>query len=258
MSESIIFRGTFIRYFDVRQGKEGGDVFCRIHLSSTWNEQVRDNMNWEVIPDSITECKLTGELLASHMILTPGDKQLANDELQIDISSVEDFCLVALKDEGELRGRELRFVIRTPKEVEGFLGQYIRKVGRHEGALKISYVKQEAMNFEASAGSDAETKANLARAAHGPITDDQKRAMFGEADGPCTSCNNEIPFEDEDHTTHVTGQPCARSAGSTLAAAATAGGTHQKRRGRSKPAPAEPAGDPESDGIQVEEEPIIN
>lgn len=78
-----------------------------------------------------------------------------------------------------------------------------------------------------------EMTANVARAEHGPIADDEITAEFGPEDGPCTSCNNRIPFEDSEKTLHATGQKCARSAGATLASASVAGGTHQ-RRGRKR------------------------
>lgn len=58
---------------------------------------------------------------------------------------------------------------------------------------------------------------------------------FGPDDGPCISCNNRIPYEDPDKTTHANGMRCSRSAGATLASASTSGGTHQKgTRGRRK------------------------
>jgi hypothetical protein len=225
MAQTITFRGSSIRYFDVRQGKEGGDVFCRIHMSASWSEQVRDSMEWEPIPDSVTECKLAGELLASHMILTPGDKHLKQYELQVDISSVEDFRLVCLKDdEGEIRGRELRFVIRTPKEAEGFLGNYVRRVGRHEGALKLAYVVQEKLPFKET---KPETKAAKSEAK--PAASETEAE---EPDTKCVSCNNDLPFEDAAKTMHANGMKCTRAAGaSTLASAReAAGGTHARKR----------------------------
>lgn len=216
MAETILFRGTTLKHFDVRQGKEGGDVFCRIHMSADYSEQVREKMDWERIPDSITEGKLAGELLATHLVLTPGDKQLKTHELNFDITSVEDFQVVPLKnDEGEIRGRELRFIVRTPAEIEGFLGQYIRRVGRHAGALKVSYTKQDDLPLGDAKASEDE-----------PESDD--------LDLGCVLCNNRIPIESPG--LHANGQPCTRSkeGAATLASAREAnGGTHAKRRGDS-------------------------
>jgi len=150
MSETITFRGCFIRHADIRQGREGGDVFTRIHMSAEFSDTVRDKMEWEDPGDSITSAKLTGELLAQNFILTPGDKALKQHELQIAITDASDFQVVQLRDdEGEPAGRQLRFIVRSPGDgVEAQVGQYIRRVGRHEGQLKISYepqAKQDAL-----------------------------------------------------------------------------------------------------------------
>ena len=144
MSKNILFRGAFIRHVDLRQGKEGGEVFCRIHMSAEFSEPVRKEMEWEDPGDSIKSAKLNGQLMAQNFILTPGDKNLKQHELQIMISDVTDFQVVALNDDdGEPAGRQLRFVVRSPGDgVEALVGQYIRRVGRHEGALKISYEPQ--------------------------------------------------------------------------------------------------------------------
>lgn len=248
MAESVLFRGAVLKYIDVRQGKEGGDVFCRIHMSADYSEQVRDKMDWDEIPESITDCKLTGSLLATNFILTPGDKQLHRWELNFDISSVEDFQVVALKDDdGEVCGRELRFVVRTPKDgVEAFCGQYIRRVGRHAGALKIGYTVQEKLDL----GQDADkTAAGLKIVKDGLEKSEAADAeTFGADDGPCVSCNNRIPFEDADHLRHMTGVACTRGGdgNATLASAREVGGTHQKgRRGRRQPEPEVPIADTE-------------
>lgn len=214
MPENITFRGTILKHFDLRQGKEGGDTFVRIHFSADYSEQVREKMDWERIPDSIMDAKLSGELLATHLVLTPGDKQLRNHELNFDISNCEDFQVVPLKnDEGEVRGRELRFVVRTPSEIEGFLGQHIRRVGRHAGALKISYSKQDDLPLE-----DAK-----------PAEEKAETSESQEADSGCVLCNNGVPKESA--TLHANGQPCAAAEPSTLASARqAAGGTHARRK----------------------------
>jgi hypothetical protein len=160
LSETIIFRGCFIRHADIRQGREGGDVFTRIHVSAEFSDTVRDTMDWEDPGDSITSAKLTGELLAQNFILTPGDKALKQHELQIAITDASDFQLVVLRDdEGEPAGRQLRFIVRSPGDgVEALVGQYIRRVGRHEGQLKISYEPQ-AKQTALPMGNEEEEKA---------------------------------------------------------------------------------------------------
>ncbi len=255
MSESILFRGSTLKFFDLRQGKEGGDVFCRIHMAADFSEQVREAMEWDV-GESPTDAKLPGELLATSFILTPGDPQLRDFELNFAITSVEDFRVVTLKDDdGEPCGRELRFIVRTPTDgVEGFIGQYVRRVGRHQGALKISYSKQPKEQTELDLQGDLplsptdEMIANMARAEVGPLTDEQLAEEFGDGNSPCILCNNFTPFQDDAKTIHATGVKCIRVAGATLSAASVMGGSHQKgTRGRRKPMDV-------SDQAQPEEE----
>ncbi len=244
MSESILFRGSVLKFFDLRQGKEGADVFVRIHMSADFSEQVREAMEWDV-GESPTDAKLPGELLATSFILTPGDPQLRDFELNFAITSVEDFRVVTLKDDdGEPCGRELRFVVRTPTDgVEAYLGQYVRRVGRHQGALKISYSKQPKEQTELDLQGDLplsptdEMIANMARAEVGPMSEEELIAEFGDhQSNPCVSCANRIPWQDEAKTIHATGVKCIRVAGATLSAASVMGGSHQKgTRGRRKP-----------------------
>jgi hypothetical protein len=256
--EHITFRGASIRYIDVRQGKEGGDVFCRIHMSADYSEQVREKMDWPMISDSITDCKLSGSLLGTNFILTPADKQLARYELNFDISSIEDFQVKTEKDEdGDVSGRRLDFIVRTPKDgVEAFCGQYIRRVGRHEGALKIGYTVQEKLDLGADATDAEQAAAGLKKVKDGVEKAEADEAAFGDGEGTCVACNNRIPFEDKDRLRHATGVACTRGGdgNSTLASARTLGGTHAKpKKGRRQPEAhereavteeAEPAGVP--------------
>ena len=115
-----------------------------------------------------------------------------------------------------------------------------------------------------SGGPVDEMTANLARSERG-YSEDEINAEFGPKDGPCVSCNNEIPFEDDSKTTHVTGQACTRSAGASLAAAATvAGGTKKRRRSGQPEASGTTAGSvdkaslpQDQESFDVEDEPVI-
>lgn len=226
MSESITFRGTTVRYLDLRQGKEGGDVFCRIHLSSDFSDTVRDKMGWEDAGSSVNSAKLTGELLAQNFILTPGDKNLKQHELQIAISDATDFQLVALKDDdGEISGHQLRFIVRSPGDgVEALVGQYIRRVGRHQGELKISY-EPVAKQTELEMG--------------------QAKKAEAEKDTGCVACNAEIPLMEGDDSKHASGVKCTRKKeAAPLASAAQMGtATHAgKRKGGQIADPVVPSG----------------
>jgi hypothetical protein len=143
MAESITFRGCWVRYFDGRQ--EEGGAFVRIHMTAEFTEPVMVEMDWEDPGHSVSSANLEGSLLATHLILTPGDKQLKANELQFDISSIEDFK-VATVQKDEMKRRELRFVVRSSAPgVAAQVDEYIRRIGEHQGAMKVSYVKQETL-----------------------------------------------------------------------------------------------------------------
>lgn len=144
MAESIIFRGAWIRYFDGRQ--EEGGAFVRIHMTAEFTKPVMDEMGWEDPGGSITDGKLEGELHATHFVLTPTD--LRAEAIKFDIRSVEDFKVVTIEKD-EVRRRELRFVVRSSaSDAAALVDGYIRKIGDHQGALKVSYTKQETFPLE--------------------------------------------------------------------------------------------------------------
>lgn len=142
--QTIIFRGATLKHFDGRQSQDGSDFHTRLYFATEFSDTVRESMEWEDPGDTIRSAKLTGELCAHNLILTPGDKRLRDAELQIGVKDVTDFQVVALKDDdGEPAGRQLRFTVRTPQDGASALAeQYIRRVGRHEGQLRISYSPQ--------------------------------------------------------------------------------------------------------------------
>jgi hypothetical protein len=183
MSESIVFRGTHIRYFDGRQ--EEGGAFVRIHLTAEFSEPVMEAMDWEEPGSSVTDAKLDGELHGTHLILTPGDKLLSRSEIQFDIRSAEDFKVVTVT-EGDSKRRELRFIVRSSADgVAALVDQYIRVVGTHQGVLKISYVKQEQL----------------------PLQDAKPAEKPRKASTGCKFCDAGIPVAGESEN-HVNGERC--------------------------------------------------
>jgi hypothetical protein len=144
MTEKVTYRGCFIRYLDVRISKEGGEVFSRIHLSSEFTDTIREKMGWDDPGECVTSAKLSGCLLAQSFSLVPADRNLKRHALEIIISEVSDFEVVAMRDEeSEIAGRQLRFIARSPGDgVAALIEQYIRRVGKHEGELRVSYEPQ--------------------------------------------------------------------------------------------------------------------
>lgn len=143
MSETIIFRGVYIRSVELRNGD--GDRHVRVHLTGDWTGPVREDMDWSELPESFGKADLVGRLAASHMILTPAGRELKRQEVQFACEEVNGFIIVPLKDgEGDVTGRELRFSIRTrAAEACALLEAYCNTVGRGLAQLKVSYVKQE-------------------------------------------------------------------------------------------------------------------
>ena len=136
----ITFRGTRIRYIDIRRDEAG--VFTRVHFSAQYSTPVQESMGWDEIPESISQCKLTGQLNASMMILTPHDPALAAYERQLSINEVSDFAVHRTQKDESTR-TELRFIARTPADgMVAIIEDYFRAVGDAEAALTVRYSEQ--------------------------------------------------------------------------------------------------------------------
>ena len=153
---SIIFRGAIIRYADLRFETEGG-IFARLHLQADLSGPVCEEMGWGEIPDGVTSAKLTGKLTGRNMILTPADKALRLQEIQMECSDVGDFAIVPTKsDDGEVDGYRLNFIARSQEPAAiAKVEQYRRVVGASPAALKVTYEQQTALDFS-DASNDGE------------------------------------------------------------------------------------------------------
>lgn len=183
MPDHVTFRGAKIRYYDGRHN-EGGS-FVRLHITAEFTQPVLEAMGWTDPGPSGYDVKLTGELVGTHLVLTPNDKKLREREISLDINEVSAFKLVTIEKD-EVKRRELRFVIRTPSpEAVTLVDGYVRSVRDNEAALKISYSKQET------------------------LLTDQPEANPESTTG-CVSCANDIGFEDGSKKKHVNGIKCSR------------------------------------------------
>lgn len=152
---SILFRGARVRYADLRSEEAG--IYARLHLQTDLSGPVQEAMDWGEIPEGINSAKLTGKISGHHLVLTPNDKQLRNNEVQLDCGDIGDFALVPSKnDDGEVDGYRLNFVART--NAVGAIAKveaYMRVCGGADAALKISYQKQGELELaEGSADDD--------------------------------------------------------------------------------------------------------
>lgn len=148
----ITFRGTTLRYIDIRRD-EGGS-FTRLHLTADYSEPVQQAMGWEPIPESVTTCKLSGKINAVNMVLTPTDAALRRSEIQMEASEVGDFTLAPTKDDaGDVTGHELRFILRTNESAAwAALGQYFVTIGQGTAVLKVTFAEQTTLDGEDKQG----------------------------------------------------------------------------------------------------------
>ena len=183
---NTVFRGAFVRYADVRCDDEAGK-FIRLHLTADWTDVVRDHMGWEDVPETVSRATLSGTLNALRMTLTPAQKELKQHELAIDITEAADFVLVRQEDEeGEPKGSELRFMVRTTQAGAGaMIENYIERIGRGAGQLVIAHEKQEGLDF--TGGDDAsddvekeEVKAGPALASAAEVKRADPTVAFGK------------------------------------------------------------------------------
>lgn len=144
----VLFRAAHIRYVDVRHKEEAG-VFVRLHMTADYSTPICDHFGWPSdLDESITQCKLAGELAAVNMVLTPNDPALMRHEIQLECRDVSDFQLAGIrdKDSGEISGHELRFIARSGQaDAEALAGVWLRTMGSGTGNLRVTYADQGAL-----------------------------------------------------------------------------------------------------------------
>lgn len=221
---TLIFRGAFLRQFDFRKGASGW--FCRLHFTADYTKPIADAMGWGAPQTGATDTDLEGELVAQHLIITPNDPALRNQEVQLDCDTVDDFEYARVKD-GEGFNEELRFKVHTVMDgAEAIVGAFARRIGQSASQLRVSYAKQEDLPLT-------------------EITSADKPAF--SPDGPeaqCSGCEAELPLK-PGTLLHTDDTPClARQEATTaedgpaLVSAREMGGTHQrgKKKGNGSPA----------------------
>lgn len=145
----LIFRGASVRYFDTRMSQGGEAVFVRIHVSADFTELVRTAMEWQELPDSFTEGKLSGEI-AAHQISMKGSKGLGLS-FEMAVKSIADFKVVTIKEENSSH-RELRFVIVTDEHgAYTTVGNFVETAGKATCQLTVHYSEQAQITEEEQA-----------------------------------------------------------------------------------------------------------
>lgn len=157
---TITFRGVYVRYYDCRQGKEGGDTYLRIYFDADLSKPVREEMGWGEPTEGLLSGKLTGSLVGRTLSIAPGDKALKNLEFSIDCQEVKDFAFsTVLNDSGTVQEHRLHFVVKTRAlNSEGSVRGYMEAVGHHKSVLKLSFDRNEQANLPLSEDANAEAE----------------------------------------------------------------------------------------------------
>ena len=140
---------------------DGGSVSRLIHVKANPTKAVRSAMKWEELPDCADMAKLSGELTATNLVLSPNDDKLLKYEVECECTQVSDFTLHRVQDrDGGSRKLELRFRLKiTERAALAKLEAYCGKVGEAPASLKIGYKSQEELPLEEKDDKAAAAKA---------------------------------------------------------------------------------------------------
>lgn len=168
----LTFRGTFIRFVDLRYDEKSKTVYTKINFTASWTEPIREAMGWGQPPEGFGNSDLYGELVATNLELIPnGD--LKQHGLDLEAKGIGSFTLHRVKvDDGEKIENELRFQVMTTAIKAGQkLAAYLATIGKGEAQLKVTYEAQSELEEEAS------TQERL-------ISEDQAHDTSEATDGP--------------------------------------------------------------------------
>jgi hypothetical protein len=145
--KQIIFTGVVVRSASVHNSDER---HARVEFTASWNEEIREEMQWDDIPETLGNCDLFGTLAISKAVLMPKAPVTKNGDMDqhaesFSATDLSAFNVVALKDKGgEIAGRELRFTLKSGYlATAGLVGRYISKLGRSPAHLTVTITDEE-------------------------------------------------------------------------------------------------------------------
>jgi len=156
MANIILFSSAFIR--TASMALDEGTKRIRVNVTSSWTKEVRDKMDWaepdkpkgftgRTVDEAASSIDLEGEIQARNLSLQPNDKELKKLGIEFEIAEAKNFQLVTITDGNQTR-KELRFqIVTTAAGALGEIERYADSVGQGKGELKISYVKQGALDL---------------------------------------------------------------------------------------------------------------
>lgn len=159
MAEKITFPSAVLLAFG-RKFNAGG----KASFSSSITDAQRKAMNWDEIPECANGANLDGDLQASVLTLTPKDKELQRNAIELSISRVRNFQVVRLELEGKRdkgHRQELRFSVEFGDDKGARkLEEYMLTVGEGKSTLAVSYTKQEQLEMAGEAEPQAAAEIN--------------------------------------------------------------------------------------------------
>lgn len=147
----LTFRGTSIRYVDVRYDERSKTTYTKIYLTAAWTEPIREAMEWGQPPEGFASAKLDGELVATMLELIPNG-ELKMHSFDLETKEIAGFELHRVKSEdGESTENELRFqIVTTAAKAAQKLAAYLGVIGKGEAQLKVTYEAQSVLETEAA------------------------------------------------------------------------------------------------------------
>lgn len=151
---TTIFRGAVISYADLRHEKESG-YFVRLHMRADLSGPVMEAMGWDDVPESVTSCKLAGELSGRHLVMRPNARDKRQHEMQLECSDVTDFQVTRKQGEDDETVTSLVFIARS-KQVGAMalIERWFEAVGKSPAQLMIAYETQGQL-FDAAEAQNA-------------------------------------------------------------------------------------------------------
>ncbi len=146
----LIFRGSSIRFVDVRYNEPSKTVYTKINITASWTDKIREAMEWPDAPERYGAADLIGDLVATKLELIPnGD--LKQHGFDLEAKTIDSFSVHPVKDdEGNVNDHELRFQITTTAaKAAQKLGAYLAVIGKGEAQLKVWYEAQSELENEA-------------------------------------------------------------------------------------------------------------
>jgi len=143
---NLTLRGTTLDHADLR--RKEASVFVRGHFSCDLSNPVIEAMEWQEIPSCVGAADLEGFLTCDKIIMTPADKKLKDQEIELPCSRIEAFKITR-KVVDEKTITRLRFTALLEQEgTAAYLENWLKIIGGAECSMKVTYHDQEKLDMQ--------------------------------------------------------------------------------------------------------------